>query len=68
MTETLTTSTDIIAVTSIRVVALDEDPPAKSWDDFEACEQCRGHAQIDETPDGDLVCHVCGCKFPRPSS
>ena len=44
------------------------DPPAKTWDDYETCQQCKGHAQIDETADGDLECHVCRCKFPRPSS
>ena len=60
------TITDTIAV--IPVDALEDDPPVKSWDDFETCDQCHGHAQIDETPDGELVCHVCHCKFPRPSS
>ena len=40
----------------------------KDWDQFEACAQCRGRAEIDETPDGDLVCQTCRATLPRPSS
>ena len=44
------------------------DKPDKDWDQFEACERCHGRADVDETPDGDLVCAICHAKLPRPSS
>jgi hypothetical protein len=40
----------------------------KDWEQFDSCKQCRGGAQIDETPDGDLVCHVCKAQLPRPNA
>jgi hypothetical protein len=40
----------------------------KSWEEFEACEYCHGHAHIEETPDGDLFCEHCHARFPRPST
>jgi hypothetical protein len=40
----------------------------KDWDQFENCKQCRGRADIDETPEGELVCHVCRATLPRPST
>jgi len=38
----------------------------KDWDQYEQCELCRGHAEIDETQEGDLICHVCRALLPRP--
>lgn len=40
----------------------------KDWEQFDACNTCRGNATIDETPDGDLICHVCKAMLPRPNS
>jgi hypothetical protein len=40
----------------------------KDWDQFDTCATCRGSAQIDETPEGDLLCHVCKAVLPRPNS
>ncbi|HEY3342396.1 MAG TPA: hypothetical protein VGK81_10275 [Anaerolineae bacterium] len=40
----------------------------KSWEEFEACEHCHGHAHIGETPDGDLYCEQCRAHFPRPAT
>jgi hypothetical protein len=40
----------------------------KDWDQFESCTQCRGRADIEETPDGALVCRVCRAHLPRPST
>jgi hypothetical protein len=44
------------------------DPLAKDWDEFNACERCHGRAPIEETPDGELFCQECRCKLPRPST
>jgi hypothetical protein len=38
----------------------------KDWDQYEQCELCRGRAEIDETQEGDLICHVCRALLPRP--
>ena len=46
----------------------DEVIVQKDWEQFDACERCRGRAPIDETEDGNLYCHLCGAKLPRPSS
>jgi hypothetical protein len=40
----------------------------KDWEQFDTCVTCRGNAQIDEMPEGDLVCHVCKAILPRPST
>jgi hypothetical protein len=40
----------------------------KDWDQFENCKQCRGRAEIDETPEGELVCRICRATLPRPST
>ncbi len=40
----------------------------KDWDQFENCKQCRGRAEIDEMPEGDLVCQVCRAALPKPST
>jgi len=40
----------------------------KSWDQYEQCDVCHGRAEIDETLDGDLVCHVCRAMLPRPAT
>jgi hypothetical protein len=40
----------------------------KDWEQFDSCVTCKGNATIDETPDGDLVCHVCKAILPRPNS
>jgi hypothetical protein len=40
----------------------------KDWEQFDACKQCKGGAQIDETPDGELICHVCKAQLPRPNA
>jgi len=45
-----------------------ENTNEKDWDQFEACKQCRGGADIDETPDGDLMCQMCRATLPRPVS
>jgi hypothetical protein len=42
--------------------------PDKDWDQFEACKTCRGGADINETPEGDLMCQVCRAMLPRPVS
>ena len=42
--------------------------PDKDWDQFERCAQCRGRSDIDETPDGDLVCTTCRAVLPRPQT
>ena len=47
---------------------VDEAAAQMNWDQFDACERCRGRAPIDETEDGNLYCHLCGAKLPRPSS
>jgi hypothetical protein len=45
-----------------------QPPPEKSWEEFDACERCHGHAHIEETPDGDLYCELCRARFPKPST
>jgi hypothetical protein len=40
----------------------------KDWEQFDNCTVCKGNAGIDETPDGDLLCHVCKATLPRPNS
>jgi hypothetical protein len=40
----------------------------KDWEQFDTCATCRGNAQIDELPEGDLVCQVCKAILPRPST
>ena len=45
-----------------------EPVPIKDWEAFENCQICRGQAEIDETPQGDLVCKVCKAALPRPQT
>jgi hypothetical protein len=40
--------------------------PDKDWEAFDACENCRGSAAIDETAEGDLICATCRATLPRP--
>ncbi|BCX05788.1 MAG: hypothetical protein KatS3mg053_3726 [Candidatus Roseilinea sp.] len=40
----------------------------KDWDQYENCAQCHGRAEIDETPEGDLICHICRAMLPRPAT
>jgi hypothetical protein len=40
----------------------------KDWDQYEQCILCHGRAEIDETQDGDLICHVCRAMLPRPAT
>jgi hypothetical protein len=42
--------------------------PDKDWDQYEGCQTCRGRADIDETPEGELVCTTCRAKLPRPQT
>ncbi|GEM_PF-4442206 len=42
--------------------------PDKDWNQFEGCQQCKGRALIDETSDGDLICHLCKATLPRPNT
>jgi hypothetical protein len=42
--------------------------PEKDWDQFEQCLTCKGRADIDELPQGDLVCRVCRATLPRPQT
>ncbi|GIV85763.1 MAG: hypothetical protein KatS3mg052_2770 [Candidatus Roseilinea sp.] len=42
--------------------------PQKDWDQYENCAQCHGRAEIDETPEGDLICHLCRAMLPRPAT
>ena len=42
--------------------------PEKDWEQFDACERCHGLAPIDELSDGRLLCQLCRCRLPRPST
>jgi hypothetical protein len=68
LNSTTTVQTNEAGACASACAPVDKHIPDKTWEQFEACEQCHGHAQIDETPDGDLICHVCHCKLPRPST
>lgn len=35
------------------------------WDQYENCQQCRGRAEIDEAPEGDLSCQMCRAQLPK---
>ncbi len=38
------------------------------WDQFERCADCNGRAEIEETPDGNLICQKCQAQLPKPST
>lgn len=42
--------------------------PEIDWDAYENCQTCRGLAELDETPHGDLVCKLCKAQLPRPQT